>query len=838
MIITDEDKQIQFFDPRLFMTTGGRSFVRIVGNVTYGILLAMIIGFFIADVLWLRSLGMLFVLFLLDRFLHRGQPKQFFDREEEITSLNVVDYITPATYRMIEIAFERSSIMGGSFSLHLMKLLGERRDIKTGLIRLGVPYEAFLEKIKNSLRAENIPLDKQEILTLINDIGVAAYKDARKNGDNFVQTKHIFTALIAIKIPEIIALMKLYHVKPLDLENAFIFHSLQKRRFRFQMEAINPRKVKHRVMNRAWSAKPTPFLDTLGEDLTDFARITKRAMFIGHEQEYNHVVDILLRPQNANALLVGDPGIGTEIVINRLAWNIVYDRVPQKLFDRRLVAVHISKLLSGSRGEDITERIAHEGDVAERITRLVDEVTSSGNIILYFPDVHNIAKGSSRSMNIGDLLLPALRDANVMVIGATYPREFKEYIEMDTEFAHLFERVNVKELNEPESVQYLVYKSLNLEKQYDITITFQAIQEAVSLAHRYLHRELLPGSAKKLLEEAFALAKKQKKSAVTHDDVLLIAEEHAQIPIHIAKKTEAKKLLQLETLIHERYINQEEAVRSVSEAVREYRSGLTREGGPIASFLFVGPTGVGKTELSKLLTELQFGDEKFMLRFDMSEYQEAESLHRFIGSPDGKIRGALTDGVLEKPYSLILLDEFEKANPNILNLFLQVFDEGRLTDAFGRTVEFENTIIIATSNAHSEFIKKTMDTGAEMAVIEERLKWKLTDFFKPELLNRFSRIVVFQELSQKHVWKVTELQLAQFAKDIKERNSIELTFDDKVIDEIAKKGYDPGFGARPIQRVINDNVRSLLAKKILNEEITEGMSVHIGYKEGEFVIRL
>ena len=288
--------------------------------------------------------------------------------------------------------------------------------------------------------------------------------------------------------------------------------------------------------------------------------------------------------------------------------------------------------------------------------------------------------------------------------------------------------------------------------------------------------------------------------------------------------------MNLESLIHERLIDQEEAVKAVSRALREYRSGLSRKGGPIASFLFVGPTGVGKTELSKILANIQFGSKDAMIRFDMSEYQEKQSISRFIGSPDGSTSGALTDAVIQKPYSLVLLDEFEKAHPDILNLFLQVFDDGRLSDNTGRIADFQNTIIIATSNANSNFIKESIDAGKTIAEISDVLKKKLTEYFRPELINRFSGIILFKNLSQSDIISVAGLLLKELADDLKENQNIYISFSTEAVEKIAEWGYDPAFGARPLRGVISEKIRSVLAEMILKDEIIRGKSININLK--------
>jgi ATP-dependent Clp protease ATP-binding subunit ClpC len=420
---------------------------------------------------------------------------------------------------------------------------------------------------------------------------------------------------------------------------------------------------------------------------------------------------------------------------------------------------------------------------------------------------------------------------NFPVIGATYPRELKQLIEPRSDFAGAFEVIRVNEISEAEAEKVLIYGSLLLEKKFGVTVSFGAVKKAVVLAKKYFRNKFLPSSAEELLKTAIVDAQRRGEKYLGPDRVVSVAEAKVDIPIHEAGEEEAKRLLNLENIIHERLVNQEEAVKAVADALREYRSGLARPGGPIANFLFVGPTGVGKTELAKILASIQFGSEKSMIRFDMTEYQDKLSFYRFIGSPDGQTSGALTDAVLQKPYSLVLLDEFEKAFPDILNLFLQVFDDGRLTDNLGRTVDFQNTIIIATSNAHSDIINEALNQGQSMLEIAEYLKKKLTDVFKPELLNRFSRVVVFKNLGSVELEKIVGLNLQSLADTVKGQG-IKMDFDLAAIKQLVKLGYDPAFGARPLRRVIDEKIRAPLAQNILGKKITKGSHVKL-ILEGE-----
>ena len=578
-------------------------------------------------------------------------------------------------------------------------------------------------------------------------------------------------------------------------------------------------------MNRAWTARPTPTLDEFSADLTDLAREEKIGLLIGHEREFSDLLSIISRPGKPNALLVGEPGSGKSTIMAHLAFKMIKDDVPPVLFDKRLVSLEITELLGNAPPEVL----------ASRIQRIVDEIVLAGNIILFIPNTHDLFRtAQTKSLSAIDLLLPLVRNSAIPLIGETYPREFKQYIEPRTDFLDQFDVVRVEEISEENALRFLAYYSLILEKEFGVYITFRAVSAAVRLAHRYFRNKPLPGSAVDLLKRATGRAAQARVKTVDEKVVISLAEETSRIPIETAGGAEAEKLLNLETTIHKRLVNQETAVGAVSRALREYRSGLSRKGGPIATFLFVGPTGVGKTELSKILADIQFGSKEAMHRLDMSEYQEKSSVSRLIGTSDGERTGALTDAVLENPYSLILLDEFEKAHPDILNLFLQVFDDGRLTDSLGRTASFENTIIIATSNAHSDFIKSEVEAGKKMEEISEELKKKLTDYFKPELLNRFSDVIVFRGLNPDEIEAIAKLLLGEVSRLVEDVHGITLAYTEDAIRRIAELGFSPVFGARPLRQVISEKVRGGLAEKILRKELGRGNSVMLApNSEGE-----
>lgn len=820
---TYQSNEFYFYDPRLEMTAGGRIIVRLVAGIAYGLAAATTVIFSFSDINWLQSAGWLLALFLFNKLAHLGKPEKSLARIRA-GRLNISHYLTPASYRFLENAFDQAAVKGGSLSVNLLRRLADRRDVRISLKRLDAPVENFIAKLDEFLKiARASKLAGPELKKEIAIVTATAFQAALARHGGAVEPKDLVAAVVQSTDPVVSRLLSIFNISEQDWRTALIFSHLS-RPARLTGFIGRPFKVRHRIMNRSWTARPTPFLDRFSQDLTDLARSAEVGFLIGHAKEYDQLVDVLARPGNPNALLVGEAGCGKTTLIEHLAFQMVKDRVPPPLFDRRLVSLSLGNLVAG----------AAEGELQERVKKIINEIIGAGNIILYIPDIHNLVRTSGRELTAADMLLPAINSDAFSVVGASYPREFKQYIEANSDFAGAFEIIRVNEISEAEAVSLITYQSLILESQYKIVISFSAVKQAVILAHKYFHQKMLPASAEDLLKAALADVAGKRQKTLSADDVIAIAERRVNVPLHAVQQVEAEKLLNLEGLIHKRLIDQEEAVTAVSRAIREYRSGLARKGGPIANFLFVGPTGVGKTELAKILTQIQFGDQNLMLRFDMSEYQDKQSIFRFIGSPDGTVHGSLTDAVLEKPYSMILLDEFEKAHPDILNLFLQVFDDGRLTDNLGRLVDFQNTIIIATSNAHSELIKTELENQRPIAEIAEQLKKKLTDYFKAELLNRFSAVIVFKPLSSGDIQQITRIQLNDLAVVVRQNQGMELIFSPEAVQEVARLGYDPVFGARPLRRVISDRIRAVLAEKILRQEIARGASIKVIFENQEF----
>ncbi len=826
---------IYFKEERLFLSGIGETIVRLVSYAAYIFLTSVCVLLFFSDVESLRWFSLLLGIFLFDRLLHARKGEKTVSEIGEKKDQNVALVCTTSTQRVLGYGFRRSIMTNEDPYCVMLLELVKRRDIQKVLARLDIRYTEFAEKISQYLTSTT-KRGKEEFYTIVSSIAIEAYNNARVVHEKYIEPRNIFAAIISSEYPPIQKTLDLFNILPGDVAEAIIFGRYT--RFLSGIKTLpsflgglvyESRIIRKRVMNRAWTSRPTPFLDQYGSDLTERVRSEKIGFLIGHSKEYEEILRVISRPGKPNALLVGDPGSGKSTIVAHLAFQMVKDNVPKVLFDKRLISLNISKLVSGATQEQMTDRMQ----------RIVQDILNAGNIVLFIPNIHDLFRTTNtQAINVMDLLLPIIESQNIPVIGDTYPKEFKSYIAPRTDFLDQFDVVQINEISEEEAMRFLVYRSIFLEHDFKVFITFKAIRKSVELAHRYFRNKLLPGSASDLLKEAIVQAERLKEKILTQDFVIDVAEKQSKIPIQGASGLEAEQLLNLEETIHEKLVNQKTAVRDVAQALREYRSGLSRQGGPIATFLFVGPTGVGKTELAKILAKIQFGSKDSMQRFDMSEYQDKQSIFRLIGTPDGTKSGTLTDGVMQEPYSLVLLDEFEKAHPDVLNIFLQVFDDGRLSDSLGRTVSFENTIIIATSNAHSQFIKEEVEAGKTIEEVGEQLKKKLTDYFKPELINRFSDIVVFRNLSREEIEQITGLLVKEVSELLREVHGITLQVERGAIQKIAELGYSPVFGARPLRQVISEKIRGVLAEKILKKEIARGNTVSLDYKETNFVFQV
>lgn len=546
--------------------------------------------------------------------------------------------------------------------------------------------------------------------------------------------------------------------------------------------------------------------------------LSRKPMSLGREEEYNQTIEALYK--GTSVILVGETGSGKESVIEDLAYESFAGKLNGNLYHQKIFQLMVDAFLAGT---------TNQGDLQERLDLVIAEISHAGDVIIYIPNFEAILGSSTFAIDLSGALIPYLEKRVLRVVGTVTPEVYKKFVEPRNTLLDVFEIVKFDEPDKDTALLMLFKKAFWLESEFNVSLTYKAIAAAFEFSSKYSKEKVLPGSAVDLLTDAANNVKLSGKKIVKEQDILTQVERKTNIPVGQPKAAEKELLLNLESEIHKRIVDQEEAVSAVSEALRRVRTGLSASKKPI-SFLFLGPTGVGKTETAKALSSIYFKSENAMLRFDMSEYKGEEGIKRLLGATpgEGSEKGEI-EKVYDNPFSLVLLDEFEKADPKILDLFLQVLDDGRLTDNKGKAISFTNTIIIATSNAGSEFIREKIQSGT---VLDKAFKTSLLDFlqkqgiFKPELLNRFDEIVAFKPLGEAEVVQIIKLMLSQVQKNLKDKD-IEVNFDDKIITKIASEGFDKEFGARPLKRFIQDNIEDLIAQKMLKDEIKRGDKVMV-----------
>lgn len=637
-------------------------------------------------------------------------------------------------------------------------------------------------------------------------------------------------------------------------------------------------------------------LEQYGEDLNQAVLNGELDPVIGREKEVERIIQILSRRTKNNPVLIGEPGVGKSAIAEGLAQKIVAGNIPETLKGKRIISLDIGGLIAGSK---------YRGEFEERLKNVMNEVKKDGNVILFIDEIHTIvgAGKAEGSMDAANILKPALARGDMQCVGATTLDEYRKNIEKDAALERRFQPVMVGEPSKEEALEILRGLKDKYEAHHKVQITDEALQEAVTLSDRYISDRFLPDKAIDLMDEAAskvriysftppldvtkqeeglkaleiekkeAIAhqnfekaasirdeekklreeidsrrnewKNQKgisKDVVTGDDIAQVVASWTGIPVKKMTEDESERLLKLEETLHGRVIGQEEAVGAVSRAIRRARAGLQDPKRPIGSFVFLGPTGVGKTELSRALGEAIFGDEDALIRIDMSEYMEKHTVSRLIGSPPGYVGyeegGQLTEAVRRKPYSVILLDEVEKAHPDVFNILLQILEDGRLTDNTGRVVNFKNTIIVMTSNAGAHTIGSgrslgfgsSVETIRDYETMKEKIMDEVKDIFRPEFINRIDELIVFHQLAEEDIFQIAKLMLEQVARRLEEKR-MHLDYDNEVIKLLAEKGYDPKFGARPLRRVIQRMIEDSLSEEIIAGNVALGDAVRLYTKD-------
>ena len=618
-----------------------------------------------------------------------------------------------------------------------------------------------------------------------------------------------------------------YNLKTEDLANIVYWEnsvfSEQERRKKF----ISPEFwSKTGGIGREWSFGYVPNLEKYSADISESIKRTGLGLhIIGHNREIRELERILSRSGKNNVLLIGEPGVGKKTAVLGFVQQILKDRAARVLRYKRLVQLDLGRLLAGDPAQ-----------IEAKMVVALNDAVSAGDIILFVEDIHSLFGGGQSkigAVDASEVLIPYLQSSNLQLIGTTTFADYHKFIESSSSLAANFEKIEVSEPDEAATIRILEDTVPFIEGRNKVLVSYRAISEIVKLSKRYIVGKPFPEKAIDLLDEvAVYVALKTKDKMVLPEHVQKIVSEKTKIPTGEVEASEKEKLLNLEQFLHQRVIDQEEAIKSIAEAMRRARAGLKTEDKPIGSFLFLGPTGVGKTETARALAESFFGSEKSMSRLDMSEYRTPQSQDRLIGTVDGG-EGVLTYQIKENPYCLLLLDEIEKAHPDVLNLFLQVLDEGRLTDRLGRTVDFSNAIIIATSNAGAELIRESVKAGEAAEMLREKLLEYLQrqGIFRPEFLNRFDGVISFKPLTVDEIYQVAELMLKKIAANLKQEKEIELVVQSPAVRRLAQLGYNPEMGARPMQRVITDKVENWLAERLLRGDIKKGDRVEFSEKD-------
>ncbi len=761
----------------------------------------------------------------------------------------------------------------------------------------GVTYHQVMDKIQSMTGGTSAYYIPADFTPRAKRVVESSVQEAFRMGTGYVGTEHILIALIRENDNIAVRIMV-----SLDLNLQRLYDDIMNMLGEGEDQNSSARGMNSQGEKQEKSATET--LDKFSRDMTALAKKNKFDPIVGRDKEIERIVQILSRRTKNNPCLVGDPGVGKTAIVEGLAQKIAEGNVPDTLKNKRIVGLDLSAMVAGSK---------YRGEFEERMKKAMDEVKADGNIILFVDEIHTIigAGAAEGAIDASNILKPALSRGEIQLIGATTLEEYRKHIEKDAAFERRFQPVKVEEPDEQAAVAMLKALRDKYEMHHKVTISDDAIEAAVKLSSRYVSDRFLPDKAIDLIDEAasrlrlktfsapdnvaemeekLAEMEKEKEAAikteefekaaeikraqdalraqwkeakkewennhenqaqvVTREEVAEMVSVWTGVPLQSLQEEESQRLLHLEDILHQRVIGQSEAVKALAKAIRRGRVGLKDPNRPIGSFLFLGPTGVGKTELSKALAEALFGDEDAMIRIDMSEYMEKHSVSRMVGSPPGYVGyeegGQLSEKVRRNPYSVVLFDEIEKASPDVFNVLLQVLDDGHITDGQGRKVDFKNTVIIMTSNAGARSIVEPKRVGFTSMETEEQsyqnmkknVMEEVRHIFKPEFLNRIDEMIVFHSLTQEDILEIVKLMTKTVSKRIKENMDITVTFTDKALEKIAEEGYDKAFGARPLRRAIQSRIEDAFAEEYLMGNFKAGDKVSVGLKTNGFLFRV
>lgn len=765
---------------------------------------------------------------------------------------------------------------------------------ENGVIRQDI--EMILEDMTGGAAPEKVKRKDCDVTPRFEEIILSAEQIAERNEDSSIGTEHIFLAML--KTRDTGGLMVLRALEA-NIQKMFVDVVLT---MGADLNAAKAELSGNRNTGKKGKSE-TPMLDQYARDLVEYAREGHLDPVYNREEEIAAVIEILSRRTKNNPCMVGEPGVGKTAIAEGLAIRIAENSVPETMAGKRIFSLDLSGMVAGSK---------YRGEFEDRIKRAVKEAVTAGNIILFIDELHTVigAGGAEGAIDASNILKPALSRGEIQVIGATTREEYRKRIEKDAALERRFQPVVIEEPTVVQTIGMLRGLRERYESFHRIKISDEALEAAAKLSDRYINDRYLPDKAIDLMDEAAAklrlaqAVKKGKVSAELEDkirdleqskekalikgDMDLVLQIHAEeqntreeldkelkkwqkkqkkeqvlsaqliaevvsawtkIPVSRLAKDETKRLQKMETILHERVVGQNEAVEAVSRAVRRGRVGLKDPGRPIGSFLFLGPTGVGKTELSKALAEAVFGSEKDMIRIDMSEYMEKQSVSKMVGSPPGYVGyeegGQLSEKVRQKPYSVLLFDEIEKAHPDVFNMLLQILEDGHLTDSQGRRVDFKNTIIIMTSNAGANRIisPKTLgflsseDAEQDHKRMKEGVMEEVKHLFKPEFINRIDEIIVFHALTREHISDIASHMLESFRLRAKEQMDLTVRYGKSVVEFVAEKGFDKDYGARPLRRAIQNQIEDALAQELVNGAVKIGDTVKIAVKSGKIYVQ-